>query len=546
MGGVTVIDRATEPTPTRRTRLLRDNLSVATGTAVGRVTGFVKVLALFVALEGGLRDAYQLANNAPNIIFELILGGVLTATLVPLFTDDLLHGDDEATSAVVSTALVALVAVTGLTFVVSPGLIWLYSLNHAAGVSPGELRSVGTNLAFFFAPQVFFYGAMALGSALLNARRRFFAAAWAPVLENLIVIAMLLTIPLVFPGHRDLERAARDGGLRAYLGIGTTLSIVVMAVVLLPVLRRAGVHIRLRPSLRHPAVRRAMRLSGWTIGYVVANQVAAFVVLVLAKPGTGNVTDYQTAFTFFQLPHGLLAVSLMTTFQPDLARSASVGDEPGFNRRLLLGLRLLGLVVIPAAVGYLVVTHTFVDGMRHAHVTLARFDLLSILPILGGFALGLVGFSAYLFILRAFYARTDTRTPFYLNLVENALNIVFALLLVGRFGVMGLAIAYALAYSVAAVVSFVVLTRRLDDFDVRGLVDTLVRLLGAAAVMAFVAWVIAGAVQGAGWAPVLLSLLVTIGAGIATYAAAVLVLRVPEQLGGLGALSAGRGRTRRR
>jgi putative peptidoglycan lipid II flippase len=169
--------------------------------------------------------------------------------------------------------------------------------------------------------------------------------------------------------------------------------------------------------------------------------------------------------------------------------------------------------------------------MHHAHVTLARFDLSSILGILGGFALGLVGFSAYLFILRAFYARTDTRTPFYLNLVENALNIVFAVVLVGRYGVLGLAIAYALAYTFAAIISFVVLVRRLDGFDVRGLVGTLLRLLVAAGVMAFVAAVIAGAIEGRSWGPVLASLAATIGTGIVTYAGAVLVLRIPEQMG---------------
>jgi len=519
------------PTSGPRSRLLRDNLSVAAGTAVGRVTGFVKVIALAAAVDSSLRDTYLLANNTPNIIFELILGGVLTATLVPLFTENLEHGDDDATSAIVSTTLVALVGVTVLTFLASPLLIWLYSSNHGKGVDPGQLRSVGVNLAFLFAPQVFFYGAMALGSALLNSRKRFFAAAWAPVLENLIIIAMLFSIPVLIHGRRGLDRAAHDAQLRLILGIGTTLSIVVMAVALLPALRRAGVRIRWRPDFRHPAVRRALVMSGWTIGYVVANQVAAQLVNVLAKPGSGGVYDYQTAFIFFQLPHGLLAVSLMTTFQPDLARAAVRHDDGAFHRRFLLGLRLLALLIVPAAVGYFVTSRSFVAGLHQTHYRIARFDLAAIFTVLGGFALGLIGFSAYLFTLRAFYARKDTRTPFLLNCVENALNVVFAILLVGRYGVEGLAYAYALAYSLAALLSLAVLLRRLPGFDLRGLIDTMARLVAAAAVMAGAVWAVARGLCGTSATSLFVGLGLSILTGIAVYAGIVTVLGVPSVVG---------------
>ncbi len=522
-----------------RGRLLRDNVGVAAGTALSRITGVVRLVALYVAVDASLRDAYLLANNTPNIIYELILGGVLTATLVPLFTDHLVRGDEEATSAVASVTLVALVVVTGLTFLGAPLLIALYGANTGRGVDPAVLRSVGTNLAFLFAPQVFFYGAMALFSALLNARKRYFAAACAPVLNNVFVSIVLFSVPVVISGRRDLDRAATDRSLRLLLGLGTTAGIVLMALVLVPALRRAGVRLHYRPDWRHPSVRKALTLSGWTIGYVVANQVAAQLVNVLAEPGTGNVTNYQAAFVFFQLPHGLLAVSLMTTFQPDLARSVSRGDQPEFAARMLLGLRLLGVVIVPAAVGYLVLSRAFVAGAGDTGFGGARVDMIGVARVLSGFALGLIGFSAYSFVLRGFYSLSDTRTPFLLNCLENALNIVFALLLVGRYGVVGLAWAYAAAYTVGAVLSLIVLMQRMPGFELRRLVDTYLRLLVAAAVMAAAVWLVARSIAGDSPTSVVVGLAVAVVAGIVVYAGSVLVLGVPE-------LSAVTGRLRRR
>lgn len=528
-----------EPAPRAggRPRLLRDNLLVASGTALSRVTGLLRLGALYLALDASLRDVYLLANNTPNIIYELILGGVLTATLVPLFTQDLESGDEASTSAVVSTTLVALLAVTALAFLAAPLLMMLYSLNPGPGVDGHLVFSVGTNLGLLFAPQVFFYGAMALGSALLNARKRFFAAAWAPVLANLVITAMLLSVPVILDddGGLGLTRAAGDAQLRWLLGIGTTAGVMVMALALLPALRRAGVHLRFRPDWRHPSVRKALTLSGWTVGYVIANQAAAQLVSVLAKPASGEVTNYSTAFMFFQFPHGLLAVSLMTTFQPDLARAVVRRDWARFNERLLLGLRLLGLVIVPAAVGYLALTTTLADAAVDSGLLDADTSSgLRVARILGGFSLGLVGFSAYLFVLRAFYALQDTRTPFLLNCLENGINIALALLLVGPFGVVGLAISYAVAYSVAAVVALAVLIRRHPGFDVRSLVGTYARIAAAAAIMGVIVAAIVAALSTDSDGSLVWAAAASIVGGAVTYIGLITALRVPQDTGLFG------------
>lgn len=525
----------TATSPSGGRRLLKDNLVVAAGTALSRLTGVARLLAVY-GLAVSLRDVYLQANNTPNIVYELILGGILTATLVPLFTQHLEEDDEAATSAVASTTVVALVGLTLVAFVVAPALLWLYARNLDAEVDRAEYLRVGITLSVLFVPQVFFYGMMALGSALLNARRRFFAAAWAPVLNNVIVVTVLVVAARMGDGSPTIGRADDDMGLMLLLGLGTTSGIAAMALSLLPALRRAGVRIRFRPSLRHPAVRAAGGLSGWTLGYVVANQVAAQTVVVLANADTGTFTTYQVGFIFFQLPHGLLAVSLMTTFQPDLARAFVQTAWSTFHARLLQGLRLLVAVMVPAAVGYLTLsllvatlgpdTAAFGPGGRFA-------EAVPVARALAGFAPGLLGFSVYLFVLRAFYATQDTRRPFWINAVENLVNIAAAVLLIIPLPLLtGLTVGYSIAYVGAAALAIVVLLRRLPPgFDLRGFVATLVRCLAAAAAMAAA---VAGTVLGLTevddglLAP---SLLVGVVVGTVAYAGAALALGVVRDAG---------------
>lgn len=503
--------------------LARSSFAVATGTALSRLTGLVRVGVTAYAIgRATLADTYNLANTTPNIVYELILGGVLTATLVPLFVDQIHRGDDRATSAVVTTALTALTALTILATLAAPAIAWVYT---AAGRSEhlAAQRAVATVLIRLLIPQILFYGVTALASALLNARRRYLAAAYVPVLNNVAVIATFLWFVAATDGPRsawiDVESVRGETRLLVLLGAGTTAGIAVMALALLPALRSAGVHLRPVFDWAHPDVRRLIRLSGWTVGYVVANQIALSIVLVLANHRSGGVAAYQYAFIFFQLPHGLFAVSIMTTVTPELARSVSAGDLAAFRARFATGLRYLGLVVLPAAAALAVLARSLVGllerggfGASDVQVTGDTLQLL---------ALGLPGFSAYLYALRGFYARSDTRTPFLVNCFENSLNIVFALLLFPRLGVQGLALAYAIAYTLSAVVAMRLLAGRAGGFG-NTIAPALGRAVVAAAALAAAAAVVAGAVgPRAGAAP---TLAVAGAVGAATYAIALRAL----------------------
>ena len=509
-------------------RLVRSSAVVGIGTGLSRLSGLLRVGALTYALGAtGLADAYNLANTTPNIVYELILGGILSATLVPIFVDHLQHEDDEATSTVVTVAVVAVAAVTLVAMVAAPLIVHIYAL-RLPDAEAQQQAAVAVPLLRLFVPQIFFYGLMSLGTALLNARRSFFAPAYAPILNNVVVIGVLIAFASVAGASPSLGQVEDDTGLLLLLGLGTTAGIAAMTLALWPAIRRAGIRLRFRFDLHHPSVRRVAGLSGWTLGYAACNQVALFAVLALATgEGTGAVSAYTYAFIFFQLPHGLLAVSIMTTFLPDLSAFAAHGDLAGYRDRFGLGLRLLVLVILPAAVGYVVLARPVIAALLER----GAFGGASVgltADVLAAMALGLVGFSVYLFVLRGFYALKNTRTPFFLNLLENGINIALAFALVGRLGVQGLALAYAAAYSVAALAAVAALRRRVNGVDGRRSLGAIGRMVVAAALMALAVVGASGLVDGDHGLGAVARTAVGVTVGVAVYLGALFALRLPE------------------
>jgi putative peptidoglycan lipid II flippase len=276
----------------------------------------------------------------------------------------------------------------------------------------------------------------------------------------------------------------------------------------------------------HEAVRRMFRLSGWTVGYVAANQAALLFVLVLASGRDGGVSAYQYAFIFFQLPHGLFAVSLMTTITPELARSASARDLVAMRDHFETGLRYLVVVVLPASVAYVVLAHPIVGILTNG--AFSPRDASVTADTLQALAIGLLPFSVYLYALRGFYALQDTRTPFLVNCFENALNIALALVLFGRLGVQGLALAYAGAYGAAAVVALVMLARRIGGVVDRATVRSAAGVALASAVLAIVAAPVAGAIGTASTGRCVAAAVAGSAAGGLAYLVALRVLGVGE------------------
>jgi putative peptidoglycan lipid II flippase len=511
----------------RSTGLLRSSAIVGLGTALSRITGFLRVAAIAYAIgAGALAGTYSYASQTPNMLYELLLGGVLTATLVPQFVRHVEREDDEAVSAIMTVAIAALVVLSVAGVLLAPYIVEVFTL-RAEGASRAAQQDVATTLVRLFMPMMLFYGFIALATALLNAHRRFAAAAFAPILNNIVVISIFVSLPRLFDGPITLTRVQDDTALLIMLGLGTTAGIAAVAVALGAALRWARVHLRFVLAWRHRAVVTMAQLSGWTVGYVIANQVALWIVLVLANGRDGGPFIYLSAYTFFQLPPGLLAVSLMTTLAPEMASAAGRGDIRELRERLSFGLRLTTFVIVPCSAIFIALARPMVVALLERGA-FSSGDATVVAHTVLGFSLGLVPFSLYLFSLRAFYSLQDTRTPFVLNCFENALNIALAFPLYYLFGVPGLAVAFAGAYGGASIVTLVVLRRRLGYIDGRRLMDTLGRSLAAGGLVALVTWLIA---RGLGWSTPWAALATTVAGvviGFAEYVAVTAALRMRE------------------
>jgi putative peptidoglycan lipid II flippase len=513
-----------------RAVLARSSAAVAAGTLLSRLTGLLRVVVLAAAIgKASLADTYNLANITPNIVYELLVGGVLAATLVPVFVDLLERRDERSTAAVFTVTMTALTLFTAVAMVLSPILARLFVLREHGPDRAAQLH-VLTLLILCFVPQMIFYGFTTLASALLNARQRFVAAAFAPVLNNVVVIVALLVFALRTSDRHgaisDVAGVRNDLGLLLLLGIGTTAGIVAMAVVLVPAVMRAGVRLRFVLAWRDPAIRTLLRLSGWTAGYVVTNQLAQLFVLVLANNSAGNVSAYVYAFTFYVVPHGLLAVSIMTTMTPNLARRARAGDREGMRREFGLGLRYIVMLVLPASVLFVVLAQPMLGVIVRNQFT--AHDAVVTADTLQAFAISLVPFSVYLYAMRAFYALQDTRTPFVLNAFENGLNVLLAIVLLPHWGVQGLALAWSGAYLVAAVGAMLVLRRRIGGVPDAAAMRSAARAGVAALAMAVVAAPVAGAIGRSSPAVALLATAVAGAAGALVYVLTLLALRSDE------------------
>jgi putative peptidoglycan lipid II flippase len=504
----------------------RNTAVMAAGTVLSRVTGFGRLMALAYAFNfTRLTDAYVLANNTPNIVYELVLGGILSATLIPVFVDLLATRDEdeawEGISSVVSAAAVVLVALAVLFALAAPWVIGLYTVGRD-DPTVADQRAIATFLLVLFAPQVFLYGVISIGTALGNTRRRFAAPMFAPIVNNLVVIGVLVAVPRV-AGSLATASIRHDTGALLLLGLGTTAGVAAHAAVQVLSLRGAGIRLRPRWDLRHPAVARVVRLSGWTFGFAAANQVALYVVLVLANRGdAGDVTTYQAGQVFFLLPHGVFTVSIMTALLPDLAQRWSQGDVAAFRARVSQGLRSILVVLVPAAVGYLVLARPIVHvALDHGAFRASSAEKTADVLVL--FAIGLPWFSAYLMLMRAYQAMQDTRSMFLLYAVENAVNIGLALVLHPVLGVQGLALSYAVAYLVGTVAAAAHLRRRLGGLDGARVGRTLAGVAVAAAVMAAVVAAVDRVVG-----PAVLRVAIAVPAGVAVYGLVARLVRIQE------------------
>jgi putative peptidoglycan lipid II flippase len=512
---------------------------MATGTLLSRITGLLRVTVLVATLgvgESRLADVYNVANTTPNIIYELVLGGILSSIFVPVFVEVRgTRGQRQAWHVARATMTIAIVGLGLLAVVTMLAAPWIIRLYVHSG-SPAERAQavvLGGQLLAMFMPQIVFYGVGSVMTGLLNAHRQFGVPMFAPILNNLVVIAVGLSFHLLV-GQQVPQVGDVTTGQKLLLGLGTTAGVAAMTLVQWPFLRRIGFRFHFDWHWRDRAIRRMATLSAFTVGYVITNQLGYVLIPVLAYGVQGGYTAYTTAFIFFQLPHGVVAVSVMTALLPPLSEYAVARDWDAFRATLSRGIRLTAAVLLPAALGYLALAGPIVRLLlEHGVVTEESTSLL--IPVLMVFVLGLVPFSTFQLVMRAFYALQDTRTTFLLNLVAVAVNVVANLLLFTllpeRWKIPGLALGHVAHYTVGSALLLYYLSRRIGGLDGARIVRAVGRMLVAGAVMC-AATVLVGRAVALALDPGFLRDLVTVAAGVAagivTYLAAARLLRVEE------------------
>ena len=441
-------------------------LAISGWNAVSRLTGFVRVLLVGAALGTTfLGNTYQSSNLVSNLLFELLAAGLLSAPLVGPFVSLLERDRREDAERLAGTLL-------GISLVGLGGIVVVLALaGHAvmgllvAGVDDPAVRAaevrLGAFFLWFFLPQALLYAVGAVASALLVAQRRFAAAAFAPVANNVTVIATMIA----FMAMRHGQEPGLDLSLgpRLVLAIGTTAGVVAMTAVPVAALTRTGVRLRPRLDLHDPQLRLVARLGAWGAVLLASAQGLIAVTLVLANRVEGGVVAYQIAYTFFMLPVALVAHPVFTTLHPRLASHAQAQRWDAYGQEMATGVRTLVLLVLPAAALLAALAE---PGLRLVRLgALDVEDARLVAGVLAAYALGLAGYATFQLLARAATSAGQAHLAALVGagamVVGAALMVAGSSLATGRGRVMVLGLAHSVAVTAAAITLLAVLRRRL-------------------------------------------------------------------------------------
>ena len=463
---------------------------MAVAAIASRLTGFLAKLA-FLAVFGAamVNSSYTLANTLPNIVFELLIGGVLSSVAIPLLARAQRSDPDGGTAytqRLVTLGFVGLVLATVLAVAAAPLITKLY-------LTPGTEVSaeLTTDLAYLLLPQILFYGLAALFGAILNTKERFAAQAWAPVLNNLVLICVSVGFVLIW--RNEPETLTRAQVL--FLGIGTTAGIALQAAVMLPSLRRSGFRFKWRFGW-DKRMAEAGALAGWAVLYVIVSQIGYAATTRTLSAEASGISIFAYASLLFQMPYGILGVSILTAIMPRMSRHAAAGEMHLVKQDMSLATRLSAMALLPVTGGILALAGAIgVAASAYGRVSVETGIIIGI--VLAALAIGLLPLAVSLVQMRVFYAMKDGRTPVLINVIMMAVRVALISLAAAMFHgsdrevewlIAAMALATALSYVVGAVVGEIWLRRRFGPMGTRRVLVTVGKMGLASAVGGLAAW----------------------------------------------------------
>ena len=456
--------------------VLKSSAIMAVGTIFSRITGLGRNLLLVAALGTAIiGDTFQVANTIPTVVYILVAGGALNAVFVPQIVREMKKPDGgNAFVSQLATATFTILAIaTAIGVLAAPLVVRLYAAKFGGSGLETEFE-LTVLFTRYCLPQILFLGLFTLFGQIANARGSFGPMMWAPILNNLVVIGVLIGFIAIAPNAQD---GVISTSAKTLLGLGTTFGAFVQAAILIPVIVKSGV--RLRPNFHWSSLGKSAHLAKWTMIFVLINQAGFVVIVNLATAASVRAkesgidvgvgfTPYQNAHFIFLLPHSIIAVSLVTALLPRISRLAA--DTQISNVRDEIQQTLLNLysLIIPAAFAMLFL------GQPIAHLIFAgsnSADASQIGMILSGFALGLIPFCSSYVMLRGFYAFEDTKTPAAITLLMNIVTILCATIsyfvLPIRFITVGIAVSFGIGYLSSSLLARFLLSKRIGLLSLR-------------------------------------------------------------------------------
>jgi len=461
---------------------------VGAGTLASRILGLGRDVALAAIFTRDETDAFFVAFTLPNLLRQLLGEGAVSGALVPVLSDTLEKGGDEAAQAFFARArglsLLALTVVTVLGMLAAEPLCELFAPGYHD--LPGKFeRTVGLTRAIF--PYIFFMGTASLGMAALNAKKRFAVAAFAPGLLNVAFLLAAFTLPAVL---------IANGYDRAYAMVaGALLGGVLQVVAQWPALRRIGFFGRPRLDFKDPGVRAVLRrmvpiMAGTGIYYVDLMLSRRF----LSELGDGAQSHFSWAMRICDFPQGIFVMALSTAALPMLSTLAARGDMKELTKTYAHGMRLALFVAIPASVALVAIGEPLMVALfQRGHFTAAdAHETARALAWQGG-AIWTVAVVRQ--TVPAFYAMGDTRTPAIVSGIDLCAFIALAVGLRGPMGAVGVSVAVGGSSAVQMVLLVLALRRRIE-LGGREIAGSALRTLLASSVAGLLGWGAARALEG--------------------------------------------------
>ncbi|MEU4314605.1 murein biosynthesis integral membrane protein MurJ [Nocardia sp. NPDC024068] len=461
-----------------QSKLLKDSGSIAIATLISRITGFGKQLLLLAVLGPAIASSFTSASLIPNMIAELVLGAVLTAIVVPTLVRAE-QEDPDGGAAFIRRLVTAAAVILGSAAVLATAAAPVLATHIFVSADGKVNTALTTALTFLLVPAVLFYGLSALFTAILNTRGAFKPGAWAPVLNNLVVLVVLGLYALT-PGEITLDPVRMSDPKLLVLGCGVTLGVIVQAVSLLPAIRRQGIDLRPLWGLDN-RLRQFGTMAGAIILYVLISQIGGiFANNISSHADEAGPAIYQNAWLLLQLPYGVIGVTLLTAIMPRLSRNAANDDTPAVVDDLSAATRLTMIALIPI-VTFLTVAGPQVGDALFGYARFAE-DASRLGTAVSFSAFTLIPYSLVLIHLRVFYAREQAWTPTWIILGITTIKILFSALAPviadsSEQVVIVLGVATGLGFTVGAVIGGYLLHRSLGDLRMANVGRTVSRVL---------------------------------------------------------------------